>query len=203
MRSTNSLISAMIIALFALPCFAIDPNSKLPIEIESDSASLDDKSGTSTYSGNVIISQGLSRLEADNISVSTADRRILTINATGTPAHFVQQDGTDTPSTHGYGNSITYVAKDNLLRFSGEAKLVQDENSFSGNLIEYDILRRAIRAKGDQTQGSRVKIHYYPQSKNTDSPATESPTALPSEKAENSSPSLTAPPDTDSKQVNP
>ena len=51
--------------LISLPALAIDPNSKSPIEIESDQATLDDKTGSSTYSGNVIITQGLSRLEAD------------------------------------------------------------------------------------------------------------------------------------------
>ncbi len=203
MRSLTSLINASILVFLALPCFAIDPNSKLPIEIESDTASLDDKSGTSTYSGNVIISQGLSRLEADYITVSTTDRRIITIKATGEPAHFVQQDRADAPSTHGYGNAITYVAKDNLLRFAGEAKLVQDENSFSGDQIEYDILRRAIRAKGDQRQGSRVKIHYYPQHKNIDAPASVSPKTSASEPQANSAPPLADNPGNDSKQASP
>lgn len=163
MLSLNNIKLAVVLFLLSPFCFAIDPNSTQAIEIESDTASLDDQSGVSIYSGNVIVSQGLSRLEADQIHVNTADRQITTISASGQPAHFVQQDGPASPSTHGYGNTITFIAKDNLVRFSGSAKLVQNENSFSGEEIEYDILKRAIRAKGDESQGSRVKIHYYPQ----------------------------------------
>jgi lipopolysaccharide export system protein LptA len=163
MNSIISLIMTGVFLFLSTNSFAIDPKSTLPIEIESDSASLDDASGTSTYSGNVIISQGLSRLEADSISVSTNDRKINEIKAIGRPAHFVQQDNASSPQTHGFSNTITYVAKENILYFSGQAKLVQEESSFSGEQIEYDILKRAIRARGDESQGTRVKIHYQPQ----------------------------------------
>ena len=168
MLLTNRFTIISILLLLSPLVAAIDPGSKLPITIESDSASLDDQSGVSTYSGSVVISQGLSRLEADNISVITKDRKITSIKAIGNPAHFTQQENAESPSTHGYGLTIVYIATDNLLRFSGSARLVQHENSFSGEQIEYDIIKRAIRAKGDQSQGSRVKIHYYPQSNNDD-----------------------------------
>lgn len=142
--------------------FAIDPNSLEPIEIESDQATLDDKTGSSTYSGNVIISQGLSRLEADFIIVNSKDRKITSIQATGSPAHFVQQTALNEKSTHGYGNSIKYSTENESLTFKGEARLLQAENSFSGEEIEYDVVKKAIKAKGDENIGSRVKIQYFP-----------------------------------------
>ena len=117
----------------------------------------------------------MSRLEADNISVNAINRAIVSIKATGKPAHFAQQDNSDSPTTHGYGQSIIYTAKENILRFVGDAKLVQAENSFAGEEIEYDMLRRAIRAKGDQSQGSRVMINYYPQGQ-VNEPEEASPT---------------------------
>lgn len=144
------------------PALAINPSSKLPIQIESDRATLNDETGVSNYAGNVIISQGLSRLEADNISVNARDRKIVSIKATGRPAHFVQQDDIKTPPTHGYGKTIIYITKDEILRFIGDAKLVQQDNSFSGDQIEYDIVRKAIKAQGDESIGSRVKIQYHP-----------------------------------------
>ncbi len=141
---------------------AIDPDSRLPIEIESDKAVLDDAKGLSVYSGNVIISQGETKLEADVISVQAIERRIVSIEAAGTPAHFVQRPQPDSELTHGYAKEIEYLAKDAVLMFRGDARLVQNDNSFSGNEIEYDIVRKAIRAKGDEQVGSRVKIQYHP-----------------------------------------
>lgn len=142
--------------------FAIDPNSNSPIEIESDQATLDDKTGSSTYTGNVIISQGLTRLEANFIIVNSKDRKITSIKATGTPAHFVQGNELKNTSTHGYGNTITYSTELESLTFTGDARLLQAENSFSGEVIEYDMVKKAIKAKGDENIGSRVKIQYFP-----------------------------------------
>jgi len=151
-------------SIFSARVSAIDPNSSLPIQIESDRATLNDETGISNYAGNVIISQGLSRLEADNISVNAIDRKVVSIKATGNPAHFIQQDDAASSSTHGYGKTIIYIAKESLLKFMGEARLVQKDNSFAGEQIEYDITRKAIKASGDESIGSRVKIQYHPNS---------------------------------------
>ena len=156
------LKSICISCVMTAPALAIDPNSKAPIEIESDQATLDDKTGSSTYSGNVIITQGLSRLEAEFITVKSAERKISSISATGSPAHFVQQTEIDDVSTHGYGNAITYRTDNGSLTFKGNARLLQAENSFSGEVIEYDVIKKAIKAKGDESIGTRVKIQYFP-----------------------------------------
>ena len=162
-RCLNTLFTVAIILLgVSSSVYAINPNSELPIKIESDRASLNDETGISTYIGNVIISQGQTRLEADNISVNSQNRQITSIKAIGSPAHFVQHDALKDTHTHGYGDAIIYISKDETLKFIGHAKFVQQENSFSGEQIEYDILKKAIKAQGDETIGSRVKVQYQP-----------------------------------------
>lgn len=163
MHSIISLVLFCVSILVPSYSLAINPNSNLPIAIESDSATLDDSAGTSTYKGNVIISQGLSHLKADEITINTANRKIVNIQATGIPAIFVQQENENSPRTQGSSNNITYEASKNLVIFSGNAKLLQQENSFSGEKIEYDIIKRAIRAEGNSSEDTRVKIHYFPQ----------------------------------------
>tara|TARA_R110001592_G_scaffold52649_10_gene161425 strand:- start:21930 stop:22472 length:543 start_codon:yes stop_codon:yes gene_type:complete len=159
---------AAFILFLPFSVFAIDPTSNAPIEIESDQATLDDKTGSSTYTGNVIISQGQTRLEAEFITVSSKDRKITSIEATGSPAHFVQQTDINT-STHGYGNTISYSTELESITFTGNARLLQAENSFSGEVIDYDIVKKAIKAKGDENIGTRVKIQYYPNGTNNQS----------------------------------
>lgn len=144
------------------PVWAIDLDRTQAIEIESDSAVIDDTQGFSTYRGNVIIRQGSSQLTADNISVFARDHSVTQIIANGAPAKFKQQDPSDSKATQGQADQITYKSKDAVLIFDGNATLEQATNSFSGNRIEYDIMRKAIRAKGDQDTGQRVKIQYYP-----------------------------------------
>lgn len=142
--------------------YAIDVDRNQPIEIESDSAVIDDSQGLSTYRGNVIISQGSTKLTADNITVFAQDRAVSQIVANGTPATFNQVDTSDDSATNGQAEQITYQAEDALLIFNGNAALSQATNSFSGERIEYDIMRKAIRAKGNQDEGTRVKIQYFP-----------------------------------------
>lgn len=147
---------------------AIDLDSSQPIQIESDSAIIDDTQGYSEYSGNVLIIQGSTRLEADHISVSTIDRVISQIVAEGKPARFKQQSSQDDTTT-GEANKITFTASDSVLVFNGAAKLSQTNNSFSGERIEYDIMQKAIRAQGDESTGTRVKIQYFPNGAQADS----------------------------------
>lgn len=170
MTSNNkayALIFSLLSALLPTSSFAIDVDQSQPIEIESDSALIDDSEGISTYRGNVIIRQGSTKLTADNITVFAQDRSVTQIVANGTPATFKQQDAGIEQSTSGQAEQITYKADDAILVFSGEAKLEQNTNSFSGDQIEYDIMRKAIRAKGDESSGSRVKIQYFPNPKGT------------------------------------
>jgi len=180
------------IILSAAPlALAIDPASQLPIQIESDRATLDDATGISNYAGNVIITQGESRLEADNISVNAIDRKIVSIKATGTPAHFIQNTPNENSLTHGYANTIIYTATDESLKLLNNARLVQDNNSFSGEQIHYDIAKRAIRAKGDKAAGSRVIIQYFPQA---NSPTIESDTPVTTQNSELPTPTPTPTP---------
>jgi len=189
---TAFLLSIVITLLSAAPhALAINPTSKLPIQIESDRATLDDTTGISNYAGNVIITQGESRLEADNISVNAINRKIVSIKATGSPAHFVQKTPNESSLTHGYANTIIYTAIDESLKLLNNASLVQDNNSFSGEQIHYDIVKRAIRAKGDKTAGSRVKIQYFPQA---NEPTLESDTPVSIQKPELSTPTPTPTP---------
>lgn len=156
------LVLLLFFALYSTSSHAIDVNRTLPIEIESDSAIIDDSQGLSTYRGNVVISQGSTKLAADNITVFAQDRSVTQIVANGAPATFNQTDSGTDESTTGQAQQITYKANEAILIFSGDAKLAQATNSFAGDRIEYDIMRKAIRAKGDESSGTRVKIQYFP-----------------------------------------
>ena len=166
-----------LLASFYIPyAYAIDPTSEQPITIESDTATLDDSNGLSTYTGNVVIKQGESQLKADEISVEAVDRKISTIIAKGLPAHFIQKS--ESIETHGYANIITYTSGTGTLTLKEKAQLIQDTNSFEGELIEYDIAKKAIKAKGNEKTGERVKIEYHPGTKPNESSEPEPPIQL-------------------------
>ncbi len=177
------LLWVLLLSYMASSAHALDPNSTEPITIESDSVVFDDQNGYSKYQGNVIIRQGDSRLEAEEITVKVANRQIVSIEALGKPAHFVETDAKKV-ETHGYANTIEYISETALLTLQRNARLLQDDHSFSGDTILYDARRKSIRASGNKQVGERVKIRFQPSASNrsttsTDAPAPESADAEP------------------------
>ncbi|GEM_PF-614580 len=161
---TGSLANALMLFLSLIPltAHAIDKQSAQPIDIISDSATINDESGLATYAGNVVVSQGNSRLEADTVLVYMADQTLDRIEAKGQPARFHEQQLSEKIPTTGNAATITFEASKATLTFQGNASLNQASNSFSGEQIVYDINAQAIRAKGDDSGNSRVKIQYLP-----------------------------------------
>ena len=161
---TSLLLAVLLIAAILLPSHAnaIDRQDDLPIDIASDSATINDENGVATYSGNVIVSQGQTRLEADTVSVYMKDQTLERIEADGRPARFQEQQLNETVPTTGHASTIVFESSKATLTFKGEATLNQASNSFSGEQIVYDINAQAIQAKGDDSGQSRVKIQYLP-----------------------------------------
>lgn len=165
----------LLLAMTGQPALALDPNSMEPIEVESDLVIFDDQKGFSKYSGNVIVKQGKTRLEADEIMVRVVNRQIVSIDATGKPAHFVDFTQRE---THGYAEAINYVTKTALLTLHGHAKLNQQDHFFSGDKILYDTRNKAVQASGNKSEGERVRIQFQPANRgdaSTDTPDATDP----------------------------
>ena len=63
-------LNLLLFLLFALPAFAGQ------INIEADSVELDEKKGTSSYIGNVKLSQDNLSISADRVDVLTLDQKL-------------------------------------------------------------------------------------------------------------------------------
>ena len=83
------------VALLGMSCsaaFAVPSDRNQPISLVADHATYNDKTGVTTYTGNVVIEQGTMKLQADSIvGQLNSQRQLQTINATGRPAKFQQQ----------------------------------------------------------------------------------------------------------------
>ena len=138
--------------------------SQAPIKIAADSAELNDKTGQSVYSGNVIITQGRSRLEAETVSVNTDREGISGFTAAGELVHLLQYDDESKTETHAYARMISFNRERNEIVLHRQAKLVQDNSSFQGEEIRYNTVKRIVTAKSSSEnpgQG-RVEIIFQP-----------------------------------------
>ena len=69
--------------LTLLPTFssALESDREQPIRIQADAAIVDEASGSSVYTGNVIITQGTLKVTANEVEIFTADSEVIQIIA--------------------------------------------------------------------------------------------------------------------------
>ncbi len=151
------------LTLVANPVHALPEDRSQPIKIEADRADMNEKKGLSTYSGAVILQQGSLSIEADKITIRSNTDGINEVMAYGAPAHFSQQPATDKPMTHAYGESIEYLLSSEKITLTGQAKLIQNGDAFSGKRIVYDIRHATVEAIGGDTPADgRVQLIIQP-----------------------------------------
>ena len=159
-----SLLTALY--LLASGSSALDSDRHQPIRIQADAAKVDEKEGTSIYSGNVVIVQGTLQLTADEVEIYTAENEVIQIiakasNEAGTPAKYEQQSNETEELVKAEAQTITYLIQEARLHLSGTAKLWQAEDIFAGELLFYD-LNQGIVNLNSVGGNSRVNMTITP-----------------------------------------
>lgn len=143
--------------------FALPTDRNQPISLLADRATYNEKTGVTTYSGNVVIEQGTMKLQAASIVAQlNKSKQISTITATGSPAKFQQQVDTAKGVARGEAQKIIYDAETGLINLIGNAYLYQDGASIRSGTLKYSMNKGDIEANGGTgstgTPKSRVQI---------------------------------------------
>jgi lipopolysaccharide export system protein LptA len=149
--------------------FAIPSDRTQPISLVADRATYNEKTGVTTYSGNVIIEQGTMKLQANSIIANLNNQKeISTITATGGPARFQQKVDVNKGLAKGQAQKILYNAQTGIITLSGNALLEQGGASIRGNTLKYSMNKGDIEATGTPnntgSSSGRVQIVIPPSS---------------------------------------
>ncbi len=154
--------------MLAAPAMAFDMDSNTPIQVSADSARLDDSAGVATYTGDVELVQGSTRLEAQRAVLYRDDQGLSRIEASGSPAHYRQPSREGEGMTNASALNITWAAKDNQLTFERQAVIEQAGNTFKGDVIHYNTVSRVVTAEGGNTEtGGSGRVEMVIQPRNT------------------------------------
>lgn len=146
-----------------LPCLlAATSDRNQPINIEADSVRIDDVNGVSVYKGNVIYQQGTINLHADKVTIFTEAKKLKKFIAEGTPVKYQQQFDGQAEVTRSESQKIEYFSESEQLVFHGNAHLWHDNNTFSGNVIEFDIKNDLVNARKSTSGEERVQVIIQP-----------------------------------------
>ncbi len=159
-----------VMMLLALPLYshALPSDVNQQIKLLADKATYSERTGVTSYSGGVVITQGTFKMTADNITVNLSQgRSINSAVATGRPATMQQVVTQEKGVAKGQANKIDYNAITGIITLTGNAKLVQNGASFAGNVIRYSLKAGDVEATAGGNQ--RVELVFPPSNSNSQS----------------------------------
>ncbi|ADO46774.1 lipopolysaccharide ABC transporter substrate-binding protein LptA [[Enterobacter] lignolyticus] len=145
----------------SLPALALTGDTDQPIHIESDQQSLDMQGNVATFTGNVIVTQGSIKINADKVVVTRpgGEKGKETIDGYGNPATFYQMQDNGKP-VKGHSSKMHYETANDFVVLTGNAYLEQLDSNIKGDKITYLVKEQKMQAFSDK--GKRVTTVLVP-----------------------------------------
>jgi len=161
-KEVISCCVAFLLAVSIPNAHALENDSEQEITIDSNTATYDDATATSTYIGSVVSNQGSIHVNSDQLVVHLLNGEAEKLIFTGHPAHFRQK-----PSENGediVGEALTgeYYPKKNLLVLIDNATVTQGNATYASQWIEYDSKHSVVKAGEKASSSKRVHVILKP-----------------------------------------
>lgn len=146
------------------PAPAFNLSSSEPIHVSAQKARIDDAHDMAVYTGDVVVTQGKTRLTGNQVTIYRDKTGVSKIEATGSPATYHEPASPPkNPATDAKAATITYSRPQHLLTLTKDAEVKQRGNIFRGNVIRYDTRSKVVTASGSsRANGSRVEMIIEP-----------------------------------------
>ena len=160
-------------ALFAAPVAAERSDREKEIVVGADKLVADDANRTSTFEGNVIVTQGTMRMTAAKVTVKEdADRHKFYV-ASGAPVTFRQKRDKVDEWVEGFAERAEFDDRNDVLKLYSRARVKSNQNEITGDFISYDMKREVAEVSGappgkQAPTESRVKVIILPPRKGAD-----------------------------------
>lgn len=170
---------ACLLGLFWLPLQAWSEaaDRDKPIELEADTVTVNDAKKTSTYTGNVILTQGTLVIHADKLVVREDKDGFQHSTSTGNPTTFKQKREGKDEYMEGSAQRIEYDGRMDKVQLYTKAWVKRGEDIVHGDFISYDANAEYAEVIGgvkSSTEGGnsgRVKAIIQPKNKQPAAPA--------------------------------
>ena len=165
-----NILVLLFLTLVFNSAYCLSTDSEQDIEIEADTAEMDDVKNITTYRGNVIVTQGSIRMSGHTMTVYFDDNRDMRlVIMDGTPAKYRQLPDNSNVYDEAEALRMEYYALKNYVILIDQAIITQEELKFSGDRIEYDTVLNKVKAESqsstatkketqEKTKKGRVKI---------------------------------------------
>ena len=145
--------------------FALSSDREQPIHINADRMVAEEPKGYSHYLGNVQITQGSLKVDADEVYIYLIDGLLNKLIIIGEPAKLQQIPDNSAEIVYSRAKRMEYFASTDRLLLMKDAEVWQGANRFSGDHIEYDTLNSRVSANSNGKESGRIRAVITPQKK--------------------------------------
>lgn len=172
----NSLLGIIALSV-PYSALALSTDHNQPINIQSDTAMIDDNNGLAIYTGHVVVTQGSIQIDAEKVTINYTKKQDLEkVVAEGKPAKFKQTPDGGKPDLHAKSGRMEYFADKDTLHLLQDAEVRQAQDSFAAQRIMYDTKSGVIQADKGTSKEGRISVVIQPRAQppvdaNADKPA--------------------------------
>ena len=176
-------LAFLLLALAAPAAHAERADREKEIVVGADRLTADDAKRTSTFEGNVVVTQGTMRITAAKVTVKEDRDRHKYYVATGSPVTFRQKRDKVDEWVDGMAERAEFDDRNDVLRLYNRARVKSNQNEISGDFISYDMRRELAEVSGappgqKAPEGGRVKVIILPPKKAAEGEEKKSPPAV-------------------------
>jgi lipopolysaccharide export system protein LptA len=131
----------------APPVFALKGDADKPINIRAASVDANEKTGVAVYRGQVVMTQGSLRLEADRVEIAMREGQLERAQAFGKPAKLRSVADTG-EEIQAHATRIDYQAKSRVADLQGKVWLKRGADVFTGATAHYELDTQRFTARG-------------------------------------------------------
>ncbi len=168
------LLCAWMLMTPASPLFALTADREQPIHINADRMVAEEAKGYSHYIGNVRMTQGSLKIDADEVYIYVVDGELDKLIIIGEPAKLQQLPDNSTEIVYSRAKRMEYFASTDRLFLMKEAEVWQGANRFSGEHIEYDTRNSRVSANSQGKEAGRIRAIIIPKKAAAEKPAEKS-----------------------------
>jgi len=176
-------LGALVLALAALPAAGERGDREKEIVVGADRLTADDGNRTSTFDGNVVVTQGTMRMTAAKVTVKEDAQRHKFYVASGAPVTFRQKRDKVDEWVEGFAERAEFDDRNDVLKLYNNARVKSNQIELTGEFISYDMDRAVAEVSGAPpgktapANTGRVKVLILPPKKGAEGEEKKKPAA--------------------------
>lgn len=164
------VVLPVVLCALALPAAAERADREKEIVVGADRLTADDVNKTSTFEGNVVVTQGTMRMTANKVTVREDRNRHKYYVANGAPVTFRQKRDNVDEWIEGYAERAEFDDNADVLKLFDNARVKRNNDELTGDSITYDMRRELAEVTGapagtKSPNAGRVKVIITPPKK--------------------------------------